>query len=113
MLNAPRASILFRQPMLIEILYFDGCPNFPPTVDLTREVLGELGLMAELREVAVETPDDAEALRFIGSPSIRVDGLDIEPAAREQTDFALCCRMYGNEGVPPKKLLIDALREVS
>lgn len=99
--------------MLIEILYFDGCPNLQPTVDLTREVLGELGLRAELREVAVESPDDAEVLRFVGSPSIRVDGLDIEPAAREQIDFALSCRMYGNAGVPPKKLLIEALREVS
>lgn len=99
--------------MLIEILYFDGCPNLQPTVDLTREILDELGLRAELREVAVETPDDAQALRFVGSPSIRVDGLDIDPAVRELTDFALSCRMYGNEGAPPKKLLIDALREVS
>lgn len=99
--------------MMIEILYFDGCPNHEPTVDLAREVLGELGLSTEIRQVVVETPEDAEALRFVGSPSVRVDGLDIEPAARGQTEFALSCRMYGDEGVPPKDLLIEALREAS
>ena len=99
--------------MMIEILYFDGCPNHEPTVDLGREVLGESGLRAEIRQVLVETPEDAEALRFVGSPSVRVDGLDIEPAAREQTEFALSCRMYGDEGVPPRELLIEALREAS
>lgn len=98
---------------MIEILYFDGCPNHEPTVDLAREVLGEFGLSAEIRQVLVETPEDAEALRFVGSPSVRVDGLDIEPAAREQTEFALSCRMYGDEGVPPRELLIEALREAS
>lgn len=98
---------------MIEILYFDGCPNHEPTVDLAREVLGELGLSTEIRQVVVETPEDAEALRFVGSPSVRVDGLDIEPAARGQTEFALSCRMYGDEGVPPKDLLIEALREAS
>lgn len=96
---------------MIEILYFDGCPNLEPTIALTREVLRELGIGVELREVAVETADDAEALRFVGSPSIRVNGLDIEPAARVDTDFALSCRTYGNSGVPPKELLIKALRK--
>ena len=53
----------------IEIFYFAGCPNFEPTVNLAREVLGELGLEAEVREVAVETPADAEAQRFVGVTS--------------------------------------------
>jgi hypothetical protein len=98
---------------MIEILYFDGCPNHEPTVDLAREVVSELGLDAEIREVPVETPEEAEALRFVGSPSVRVNGHDIEPAAREQTAFALSCRMYGDAGVPPKELLVEALREES
>ena len=99
--------------MTIEILYFDGCPNHEPTLDIVREVLDELGLSAEIREVGIETPDAAEAHRFVGSPSIRVDGVDIEPAARKQTEFALSCRMYGDVGVPPKELLVEALRKAS
>ena len=98
---------------MIEILYFDGCPNHEPTVDLAREVVIELGLDAEIREVAVETPEAAEALRFVGSPSIRVNGVDIDPEAREQAEYALSCRMYGDAGIPPKELLIEALREAS
>ncbi len=78
---------------MIEVLYFAGCPNHEPTLDLAREVLGELGLEAEVREVAVETLADAEAQRFVGSPSVRVNGKDIEPEAEGRTGFALSCRM--------------------
>ena len=95
----------------IEIFYFAGCPNHAPTVSLAREVLGELGLEAELREVSVETLADAEAQRFIGSPSVRVNGKDIEPEAEGRTDFSLSCRIYSTGGVPPKQLLIEALQE--
>ena len=99
--------------MMIEIFYFDGCPNREPTMDLAREVLSELGLEAEIREVPVETPEDAETHCFVGSPTVRVNGQDIEPDARQRTDFALSCRMYESGGVPPKELLVDALREAS
>ncbi len=98
---------------MIEILYFDGCPNREPTLDLAREVLGELGLKAEIREVRVETAEAAERERFLGSPSVRVNGRDIEPDARERGDFALSCRVYAGGGVPPRELLVAALREAS
>ena len=96
---------------MIEILYFDGCPNHQPTLELTREVVAELGLEADIHEVLVETPEAATERRFLGSPSIRVNGRDIEPEARGQTDFALSCRMYGESGVPPRELLVAALEE--
>ncbi len=98
---------------MIEILFFDGCPNHEPTLNLAREVLRELGLEAEIREVPVETPEEAQAHRFVGSPTVRVNGRDIEPQARARTDFASSCRMYEGGGVPPKELLLDALREAS
>ena len=96
---------------MIEILYFPGCPNYEPTVNLAREVLGDLGLEAEIREVAVENSEDAEALRFVGSPTVRVNGKDIQPEAENRTEFALSCRMYATGGVPAKELLMEALRE--
>ncbi len=98
---------------MIEILYFEGCPNLGPTRVLAREVVGELGLDAAIREVRVETPEEATRERFIGSPSVRVDGEDIEPEARERTEFTLSCRMYGGGGVPPRELLVAALQEAS
>ena len=63
----------------VEVLFFDGCPNHEPTVQLVRDVVAALGVAAELREVTVESAEDAEALRFLGSPSVRVNGRDIEP----------------------------------
>ncbi len=94
---------------MIEVLYFEGCPNLEPTLSLANEVLSELGLSGEVREVEVRTPEDAERLRFLGSPSVRVDGKDIEPGAESRTEYALCCRLYGEGGFPPKELLVAAL----
>ena len=99
--------------MRIEILYFEGCPNLWPTLELAREVVGELGLDAEIREVRVETPEEATRKRFIGSPSVRVHGKDIEPEARERTEYTLSCRIYSDGGVPPRELLKAALKEAS
>jgi hypothetical protein len=95
--------------MRVEVLFFGGCPNHEPTVELTRSVVADLGLEAEIREVPVESPEDAEAQRFLGSPSVRVNGRDIEPGAESRTSYALSCRMYGDGGIPPRAWLVTAL----
>ncbi len=95
--------------MTIEVLYFEGCPNLEPTLSLAGEVLSQLGLSADVREVEVRTPEDAERLRFLGSPSVRVDGEDIEPGAESRSEYALSCRIYGDSGLPTKELLVAAL----
>ncbi len=97
--------------MTIEVLYFEGCPNHQPTVQLVQEVVETLGLSLEVREVEVADSEEAETLRFLGSPSVRVNGRDIEPGADDRTGFALSCRVYGAAGVPPRDLLVAALRE--
>lgn len=97
--------------MTIEVLYFDGCPNHEPAVARVREVLESLGIEATVREVRVATPEDAQRLEFPGSPTIRVNGVDIEPAARQGRDFAMGCRRYGNSGVPPRELIESAIRD--
>ena len=99
--------------MRIEILFFEGCPNLGPTLALAREAVGELGLETAIREVRVDTPEDAARERFLGSPSVRVNGQDVEPEARGRTDFSMSCRVYGGRGVPPKELLTAALEEAS
>ncbi len=97
--------------MSIEVLYFAGCPNHEPTVQLVREVVETLGVSLEVREIEISGPDEVEALRFVGSPSIRVNGHDIEPGADDRTDFGFGCRLYGTSGIPPRALLIAALQE--
>lgn len=97
----------------IEILYFDGCPNHEAAAGLVREVLADRRLDAELRTVRVESPEDAERMRFLGSPTVRVDGRDVEPGAEERSDYVLACRVYrtpeGMSGLPDRSWVEAAL----
>ena len=95
---------------MIEVLYFEGCPNREPTVALAREVAAELGIAAEIREVKIRDEADAKRLRFLGSPTVRVNGADIDPEAAARTDYAFGCRLWGASGVPPRELMLSALR---
>src|SRR6266849_9434331 len=63
------------EEMKVEVLYFEGCPNHAPTVDRVREELQSNGLPNEIREVEVRTQAEAEALGFLGSPTVRIDAL--------------------------------------
>lgn len=99
--------------MRIHVLAFEGCPNDQPTIARIREVLAELALAAEVERIEV-TPDTCAQLRFLGSPTVQIDGLDIEPAARDRTAFAMSCRTYpGSGGVPARSMILNALREAS
>ena len=103
--------------MKIELLYFPGCPNYQEADALVKDALQRLAIPAEIAVYEVTTQEDAVRLQFLGSPTIRVDGLDIDPSARTNTDFGLKCRVYrsGNRfrGIPPKELLEHAMKEAS
>ena|SRR5215218_5807843 len=81
----------------VEILYFAGCPNQEPALALVERLADELGLDPEIHLVEVSDPDAAVALRFLGSPTVRVDGVDVEPGAQPRREFALSCRIYRSE----------------
>lgn len=95
----------------VEILYFAGCPNYDPAVRLTKTIVEKLGIEVCIDEVEIVEPVDAARHRFLGSPTIRVDGLDIEPSARSRTDFGFCCRTYSGRGIPPAEMLNSALSQ--
>jgi hypothetical protein len=71
----------------VELLYWEGCPSYPEAQSL----LEALGVEVELREVRTEA--EAEELQFPGSPTIRVDGRDIDPQGASARP-ALTCRIY-------------------
>jgi hypothetical protein len=97
--------------MTVEILYFDGCPSFEQIVPRVRDLARDGGAQVVLR--VIETLEAAEAEQFLGSPTIRVDGRDIDPTAASRTDFGLKCRLYrdGTEhsAVPPEAWIRAAL----
>jgi hypothetical protein len=78
----------------VEILYFAGCPNHVRARATLERVAADLSVAPRIR--LVEVPDEQAALelRFLGSPTIRVDGRDVEPGADERRDFVLACRIY-------------------
>lgn len=92
--------------MQIEILYFDGCPNHAPTVARVQHVLADFGMHAEVHQIPVTSVEDAEQRRFLGSPTVRVNGVDIDPSVQGRTDYGLSCRVYRDmDGVPSATML--------
>jgi hypothetical protein len=98
---------------LVEILYFDGCPNHGPAIALVERISRRLGIEPEVRLVNVPDDEAAQRLRFLGSPTIRVAGRDIEPQSEKRTDYALSCRVFRTEagitGQPDERWLRQAL----
>jgi hypothetical protein len=95
--------------MTIEIISIPDCPNHQPTVERVRAVLSSEALSAKVNEVLVSNASEAEALKFIGSPTVRVNGKDVEPLTFIRTGFS--CRIYENgTGVPPEALIKQAIR---
>jgi len=93
----------------VEVLYFRGCPNHAETLDRVQEVVSALDIDARIVQIEVKTLADVERLRFLGSPSVRVDGVDVEPGVRASRAFGLACRTYGRDGIPPRALIAAAL----
>ena len=102
--------------MKIELLYFDGCPSHERLQPLLDQLVHEAGVQAAVELRRVESAEAAEAERFLGSPTVRIDGEDIDPGAKDRTDFGLKCRLYrselGTSGVPPDGLIRAALERV-
>lgn len=108
-MNSPKPSV--------ELLYFDGCPTYKKAQQDIDDVLRESGINAEVAMLKVESEEDAERLRFLGSPTVRVNGVDVDPSARESKDYGLRCRVYrvGGKigGSPSREMLGKALREAN
>ena len=100
--------------MLIELLYTPDCPDYVTAADLIRQVLLETKIPAQLELISVESKERAQDLRFVGSPTIRVDGLDLDPYVTfSATDFGLRCRTYRDgdqlSGCPSKRQIKDVI----
>jgi hypothetical protein len=87
---------------LVEVLTFEGCPHAEPALELVRRVIAESRVGATVRRVDVPDAKAAAAQRFLGSPTIRVNGRDIEPGVAERNEYMLSCRIYRTDsGVEP------------
>lgn len=93
---------------VIEVLDFEGCPHADAAWDLVREVASSLAPHFEAIRIHVASDDEARRLGFPGSPTIRVNGRDLEDC--EAQSAGLTCRIYeGGRGVPPRWLVEAAI----
>ena len=101
------------KPVRIEIYYIAGCPNRRIMEKRVWEVLKELDLAAEVREVRVDPPFAVQG--FLGSPTVHINGIDIEASARTSKWMGLIWRTYRKEGqmesAPSKQLIRQAILE--
>jgi hypothetical protein len=97
--------------MNIEVLYLANCPNHAVALERLREILAGESIEAHLNEVLVSSATMAHSLKFPGSPTIRINGHDIEPQEGGIASFGLMCRLYADgNGAPSHQRLRDAIR---
>jgi hypothetical protein len=97
--------------MRIEILYVPGCPNYQPTFERLQAVLASEAVKTRIQGIPVTTDVQAKALLFPGSPTVRVNGEDVE--AHLTRVPTLSCRLYEDRsGIPPEELLRTAISYV-
>jgi hypothetical protein len=77
----------------VEFLWWEGCPSSDEALAELQEEMAAVGLDPE-SVVVREVSTDADARRegFVGSPTIRVDGRDIQPPG--DNPIGLTCRVY-------------------
>jgi hypothetical protein len=99
---------------VVELLWFSDCPNRAAARKLLEEVIAEVAPGTPIRSVDATDPVDAKRIRFPGSPTIRVDGHDVDPAYADPGEYTPRCRLYrttaGLRGLPERSWIVDALR---
>jgi hypothetical protein len=97
----------------IELLYLDGCPNHEAFLPRLRQLLAQAGVDAPVLQRRVESVEAARQERFLGAPTLRIDGVDVDAGAAQREDFGLKCRLYstpdGLRGTPEDEWVLVAL----
>jgi hypothetical protein len=99
----------------VELLWFSDCPNHESARRVIRDLIDRIVPDATFRDTDATDPAIATAARFPGSPTIRVDGVDIDPSYVDPGDYTPRCRLYrtrdGLRGLPEAEWIADALRD--
>ncbi len=100
--------------MKVELLYFDGCPGYSELRARLMRLLEQAGVDATIEGRSIDSEGSAQRERFLGSPTLRVDGRDVDRTAAARHDYGLRCRLYQTEDglhrTPPDTWIANALR---
>jgi hypothetical protein len=102
-----------RHRPVIEVLYVQDCPHYRETLALVERVRAELGIDADLHTTLVVDQAAADQARFPGSPTVRVDGHDVDPGSEPAAEYVVGCRLYRLEhhfaGQPEERWIREGL----
>ena len=98
----------------VEFLYWQDCPSHTEALERMRKVMADMGDQSPIELIEVFTEGDAGRLDFPGSPTIRIDGKDVDPSGAEKMGTALTCRIYRLEDgrfspLPSEEMIRQAL----
>lgn len=100
---------------IVEILYTDTCPFWKETLKLVNEAAANMKTNVTIKEIKVKNEEDARRLRFPGSPTVRINGVDIDPTAKPTEGF-IGCRIYLHRGraqeLPPEEMVKSAFQRL-
>jgi hypothetical protein len=99
--------------MRVELLYYPDCPSHERALELLQEALQAEGVDAPIEIIRIDTQAQAEAYRFIGSPTIRIEGVEMDP--HPELPYRLTCRTFVHEDgrlspLPSLSMLRQAIR---
>ncbi len=100
--------------MRVELLYYPECPSHERALELLMEALRAEGVDAPVEVIRIDTQEQAQRYRFIGSPTIRVDGIEVDP--HPELPYRLTCRTFVHEDgrlspLPSLTMLRQAIRQ--
>jgi hypothetical protein len=101
--------------MGIQFLYYEDCPSHDTALERLHSVMDEAGVHADIEIIKVESDAQAHRLRFVGSPTIFINGQDIVPTP-PNAYYSLTCRAYRLEDgrispLPSREMIRNALRQ--
>src|SRR5689334_20897518 len=101
--------------MTVELLYTEGCPYIAAYLPHLQQLVANAGLDEPVRTHLVASDDQAQRERFVGSPTVRVAGVDVDPKAEGRLGYGLTCRLYltpqGSQHQPADDWVLGRLRQ--
>ncbi len=105
-----------RKVVNIGIFFIEGCPGVSAITDSIKEVITEESVDADISLFLIETSEEARRLQFTGSPTVRINGVDVEPNMQTNKDYGLRSRHYYINGekanYPTKSMIRSAIKKV-
>ena len=102
--------------MKIEFLYFEGCPNHQKAYELLQQILREKNIDTVVERIEIKDDEDATRHKFVGSPTIRIDGTDVDVSS-SNPPYGRTCRLYRVEeklsAIPSRVMIESAVRSAA